>query len=112
MDPIKKDNLMLSLKYGVKEDPDFSAKRNNEVIERTIKKMELRKQQKLKEYGEAVRERSEAVASFLHHVKQGRHNNVVNYFGKRELARLRGEEISNVIKSKVKALDKFKNAQA
>lgn len=99
MDPLKQDDLMLSLKYGVTEDADFSAKRNKEVIDRTIKKMELRKAQKEKEYVSSIRERAEAVASFLKHVNNGKDNNVVKYFGRREIARLRGEDIATKIKA-------------
>lgn len=104
MDPLKKDDLVL-IKNGVFEDPDFSAKRNQKIIEGTIRKSALRRAQKEKEYVNSIKERSEAVASFLKHVNDGKHNNVVNYFGRRELARLRGEDISTQIRAKLFSKD-------
>jgi hypothetical protein len=101
MDAMKKDDLLLSLKYGVDKDPNFSAKRNQMIINRTIMKTDLAKMRKEKEYTESIRERSEAVASFLSHVNEGKHNDVVKYFGRRELARLRGEDIATQIKAKI-----------
>ena len=101
MDPLKKDDLLLSQKYGIFEDPDFSPARNKAVIDGTIKKMDKMQKKKLTEYTDQIRERSHAVASFFKHVNQGKHNNVFNYFGKRELARLRGEDIANQLKAHV-----------
>lgn len=110
MNLLKKDDLLLSQKYGVFEDPDFSPARNKATIERTIKKMDQMQKKKLKDYTNQIRERSSAVASFFKHVNQGKHNNIFKYFGKRELARLRGEDIANQLKAHV--ITGAKNATA
>ena len=107
MDPLKKDDLLLSRKYGVFQDPDFSAKRNKAIVERTIRKTDMMQKRKQKEYDDLLGERTTAVASFLKHVGRGKHNNVVTYFGRRELARLRGEDIATQLKAKI-----FNNGQA
>jgi len=101
MNPLKKDDLLLSQKYGIFEDPDFSPARNRAVVEKTIKKMDKMQKEKLKDYTNQIRDRSSAVASFFKHVNNGKHNNILKYFGKRELARLRGEDIANQLKAHV-----------
>jgi hypothetical protein len=84
-----------------KPDIDFSPERNRLVIDRSIKKYEAMMRKKHQQFMEGVGERSEAVASFLHHVKQGRHNNVDTYFGRSTLAKLRGLEIVDTLRSKI-----------
>ena len=101
MNPLTQDDNLLTFKYGVKQDPFFSVEKNNQTIARTIAKCEKRRVDKMKLWDDTLRERSEAIASFLKHVDSGRNNNVDNYFGRTELARLRGEDILTQIKSSV-----------
>ena len=82
-------------------DADFSPERNKQVIEGSIKKYEAMRLKKQKQFMEGIGERSEAVASFLHHVKQGRHNDVDSYFGKSTLTKLRGLEIVDNLRSRL-----------
>lgn len=84
-----------------KPDIDFSPQRNKQVIDNSIKKYEAMRASKQKQFIQGLGERSEAVASFLDHVKQGKHNNVDKYFGQRTLAKLRGLEIVDELKSKL-----------
>jgi len=107
MDLIKKDNELLKYKYGVDEDPNFSPDKNKEVIERTIAKAEKEKNEKSKVWNENISERAEAIASFLKHVESGKNNSVIDYFGRRKLAELRGEDIITQLKGSVS-----KNAKA
>jgi hypothetical protein len=82
-------------------DVDFSPERNKRVIEGSIRKYEAMRKKKQDQFMEGIGERSEAVASFLHHVKQGRHNNVDEYFGKSTLTKLRGLEIIDDLRSRL-----------
>lgn len=103
---LKKDNDLLTLKYGVLPDPDFDPKRNNEIIERTMRKAAAKRQEKQQAYHEAIRERSEALASYFQHVNNNRSNNVEAYFGRQLLAKLRGEEILTQLKGSVNIFKK------
>lgn len=98
------DDHNFLLKYGKKEDPYFSPERNKAVIEGTIRAYEAKRAIARKAYGEQIGERANAVAMFLKHVNNGKGNNVVNYFGRRELARLRGEEIATQLRGRVSAI--------
>jgi len=101
MDLLKKDDILLANKYGVLPDPDFSVAKNEAVIAATIAKTNKRIEEKMKLWNESMRERAEATASFLKHVDAGRDNNVTRYFGRHELARLRGQDIITQLKGSV-----------
>lgn len=81
------------LNPGGAPDPDFSPERNRQVIARTIAKYQAMKRAKAKEYRGKVEERADAAATYLKHIDQGNSTSVENYFGKQELARLRGQRI-------------------
>jgi hypothetical protein len=106
-DSVIKDDILLVNKYGVLPDPDFSAERNRQVIERTIAKAEKQRLEKFKIWNEQMRDRADATAMFLKHVDRGKDNNIVKYFGRKELGRLRGEDILTQLKGSV-----FKNGKA
>jgi len=113
---LMKDNLLISkensdylVQHNVLEDPNFSAERNNAVINGTIAKYEQTRLKKMKVWDESLRERSEMVASFLKHVNNGKNNNVEKYFGREQMAKLRGEEISNILKGQTSL---FKNLKS
>ena len=77
-------------------DPDFDADHNKRVIAKTIKKNEAYRRKKKRAYKEKVDERAEAISTYIQSLKQGgRESDINKYFGRREMARLRGEEIMN-----------------
>jgi len=88
-------------------EPGFSPERNKKVIADSIKKYEKMRAKKLKEFDRGLAERADAVASFL--TRHGRFsmtpskgplfaNTLERYFGKRYLAKLRGQEIVDKLK--------------
>lgn len=91
----KRDHAVYFLPEG---DAGFSPERNRAIVEGVIAKHEKRMLQARKDHVEGVAERSEAVVSFLKHVAQGGHDNIDKYFGRVELARLRGEDKLNRVK--------------
>ena len=80
-------------------DADFNEDRNNEVIADVIKKTDKMRRQKAREFAADNRERSEATAQYLKALEGGASTNAEKYFGRRELARLRGEEVLNKLKN-------------
>lgn len=76
----------------------FVANRNKSLVDEVIREAELNRKRKAKAYTEQIRERSDAVATFLKAVDRGKVANVDRYFGRKELARLRGEQIIAEIK--------------
>lgn len=78
----------------VDPDPNFDADRNRRIIERTMKKAEKRQKEKLKESEAATRSRTSAIATYLKSIQQGgKSSDISKYFGRKELARLRGESV-------------------
>ena len=99
-------NQVLDFRKWYLDTPEegFSPERNKAVIEQTIAKSKLMQERKNKDYVEQVRERSDAVATFLKSVAMGKVANIERYFGRRELARLRGQQIIEEIKGRAKRL--------
>lgn len=94
---------------GVDPDPDFDPERNKRIIAETIKKNELLRARKKREGDEKVKERSSAVAQYLDDLNKGRtESSATDYFGRHEIARLRGEEILGVIRAKISDVQKSK----
>lgn len=93
MQPTKDD---LARFYVAKPDADFNPDRNKAVVEASIRKYEATVARKKKEYWNMVGERADAVATYLKSTKVG--SPVEHYFGKRELARLRGQKIIQKLK--------------
>lgn len=89
-----------------KPDVNFSPEHNKRVIERTIAKYEKTRREKMKLFREGLGERSEAVASFWHHVNMGRHNDIERYFGPSMLAKLRGADILDELRNKLNVITK------
>lgn len=82
--------------FNEKPSYGFSAKKNQEVINRTIRKYKEYRAKKEAEYHEGIRERTDAVASYLKHLTS-KDTPVEQYFGKKELARLQGRKIMSKI---------------
>jgi len=85
--------------FKEKGDIGFSPKRNKTVVDGTIKKYEAMRKQRSKQYGEQVRDRADAVATYLKHLAYGKSTTVEKYFGRKELARLQGKKILATIKN-------------
>jgi hypothetical protein len=105
----KKNNIHIKdWKYVPAEpDPDFDADRNRRIIARTIKKAEANRRRKQREHDEGVKERTDALATYIESLKQGKtQKGVEEYFGRKELARLRGKEIVERIQDKLKVVGK------
>lgn len=96
-------------------DIGFSADRNHKVIEDTIKKTKAREKQLKKEYMEKVEERIDASVYFLKKLASGAyesltpHEAALKYFGRKELARLRGEQIKQELMAKIAMSSKLMN---
>lgn len=88
-------------------DADFNADRNKAIIERTIKKTDKLIAKKKAAYKELVDERTDAVASYLTAITKGKisgsdpQKNILKYFGRRNLAYLRGEHIRDEIRDEL-----------
>lgn len=82
-----------------KPDQHFSPEWNAFVIEDTLKRHEAMVKQKQAEFHEALGERTDAAATYLKHLSS-KGTQLERYFGKSELARLRGESIYNQLKRK------------
>ena len=83
-------------------DADFSEEKNNEIIANIIKKTDKNHRKKSREFQTNLRERTEATASFLKALENGASTDAEKFFGKRELARLRGEEVLNKLKEQAR----------
>lgn len=90
----KRDYQLYYIEGG---DPGFSPERNNEVVERTIKKYEKLRKKKQAKFQESVNERADALATYITSLKNG--TPMERYFGKREMARLRGERVMKILKN-------------
>lgn len=85
-------------------DPDtnFDPKYNRRVIEETINKSKVLRERKRRENLDKTRERTQAVAQYLSSLDTGKTSaSVLEYFGRHEIARLRGEEIKDLIYAKI-----------
>ena len=91
------------LKY-VKPDPEsgFDPMKNQEIIEGTIKWTDRMARQKDNEALEKVKERTNAVKTYVQGLSEGgRSTDREKFFGKKYLAYLRGQEIVNKIKGQL-----------
>ena len=98
------------VKYApVDADPDFDPKRNEAIVNKTMKDAETYWLKKRKAFNETLRERTDATASYLKSLDQGgKANTAEEYFGKHELARLRGLEIIKLLKNGVEKGEKLR----
>lgn len=104
MDLQKLDHIRYFKEEG---DLGFSPERNKKVVEDTIKKYELEREQAQKVYSDQLGERSHAVSSYLMHLQRGnKSTSVEKYFSKAYLAHLRGKKIVENIKY-IKNKDSF-----
>lgn len=90
--------------YMEKPEPGFSPERNKAKFEESVRKAKALQERRNKDYVEQVRERSDAVASYLKRVAMGMEKSVDAYFGRRELARLQGRKIQEEVIGRMKRL--------
>lgn len=85
-------------------EPGFNPERNRQVIEGTIKKYEQKRARQMGNFVDNLRERTDAVASFFKKKDWGYSGGVRRYFGKRYLAKLRGEDIISSLRASPQSL--------
>lgn len=79
-------------RYGLKGDPNFSAKRNRQVIAETIAETDANYKRRLKEIEEGIAERSELVTYYIKHLIDHKSDQTIeSYAGKETLHRLWGK---------------------
>ncbi len=91
--------------WPVNPDPDFSPEKNKAVIEKSIAKYEAKRAKEKNKFVDQLRERTDAVASWLtspHGAIGG--NPLERYFSRRYLAHLRGKEIVERIQEKLRTI--------
>ena len=80
-------------------DPNFSVEHNRKVIAQTIKENEIREKALKRAYMDEIEERTDAATYFFKALERGKYmalpaqEAAVKYFGKKQLARLRGNEL-------------------
>lgn len=83
-------------KYYIKNPKNFSPERNKAIIDQTIKEYEDMRSKRMKGFYDDLGERIDAAASYLMYLERGG-SSAEKYFGKKELARLRGEKIREIM---------------
>lgn len=107
-----KDQLADFARFYKKDgDPDFSPERNKKIVEDSIKEYEFKRAMIQKQFGEHLEERTDAVAYLLKAIDNGKDTNALKYFGKKELARLRGEQIMGEMRLRMAAAQRGINAK-
>lgn len=86
-------------KVPVDPDPGFSAEHNRRVIDDVIDFTDKLIKRRKKEHNEELKERSWAISKYLKSLEMGgEESNMAKYFGRREMARLQGENIMEKMK--------------
>lgn len=78
-------------------DPDFNPDRNRYIFWETVRKQKEAYIKRQKMFDEKLRERVWAVGSYLRYLEKGHEVGAERYFGKKELARLRGKDFANML---------------
>lgn len=84
-------------------DASFDPRRNEIIIEQSIKKAEKQRRDRIKKRNDEIGERVDAVTSYLFSMK-GSHMPIEKYLGKKWLAHLRGQKI-------LQRMERLKNGQ-
>lgn len=89
--------------YLEKGDPGFNPDRNRWVVENSIRKADAMRERKRKEFIDEYMERADAIVTYLKAIDRGKvHTNIVDFFGKHNLAHLNGEDKRKELKDKIK----------
>lgn len=92
--------------YG---DPDFSEEHNKRVIAEVDAWNDEMDRKREREFKEKTQERTSAVAQYFKNIAQGKGvTSVEQYFGRRYLAYLRGEEVMHQLKANPELIEKLK----
>lgn len=86
----------------VDPDPDFNFERNQKIIDESLKKARLYKDESLKNWRRGVQERVHATVRYIDALQSDKTRSAENYFGKKYLAHLRGKEIKQRIMNATK----------
>ena len=89
------DRHRFSNKQHIDGDPDFSEKRNREIINKTIKNSEEVRKKKKEEYRDGLLERSDLIYSYINHIYgAGGHSDksLYDYAGRENVMKLLGEQ--------------------
>lgn len=78
-------------------DPDFSEAHNEDVIARSIARAVKHREEMRKLQTEGIRERANALASFIKYQDHGGVKNAETYFGRKEMARLQGKKVIQML---------------
>jgi len=81
------------LEQNPEGDPGFSAEKNRQVIENTIRKTDKLRKQKEREFGEQLKERTWAASKYLKNVDRGGESDPIKFFGKDYSMYLKGKEV-------------------
>lgn len=73
-------------------DPDFSVKRNEEVIKRSIARAEAHRKAAIKAKQEGLGERVNAITSYIKYLDKGGSKKAEDYFGRKTLAELQAKK--------------------
>jgi hypothetical protein len=107
MADLQKDQKRDYQKFFIEDgEPGFSPDYNKYVIEKTIKKTNAVRRQKMVQFREGVAERSDAVATYLKSRIGEGVTPIEKYFGKQWMAYLRGAQIQNVLRTKLKSKER------
>lgn len=78
----------------------FDAERNKRIIDEVIEETDRVRARKKREFTEQLKERTDAVATYLHSIEQGGStSNILRYFGRKHLSYLRGKQILEKIQA-------------
>ena len=83
--------------WAERPDPDFSPEHNDEVVKRSIAKAEKHRKAMRKLQQDGLAERTSALASFIKYQDHGGHKNADAYFGRKEMARLQGKKVIQML---------------
>jgi ADP-dependent phosphofructokinase/glucokinase len=90
-------------------DPYFSPTRNNKTVEDVIKKTEIIRARRIKDYQNEIAERSNVVASYLMSRAVDSGKPIERYVSRKELARLQGRKIIEKLAKGYRILDSADN---
>lgn len=80
-------------------DVGFSPERNKYIVESTLQNNFNILKARAKQYNDKLTERVYATSDYLEYLNKGKAGNAERYFGKRELARLKGVEFAHMYKN-------------
>lgn len=82
-------------------DPDFNARHNEEVIERSIQRAIKFREQQAKLQQEGLAERVDALSTYVKARASGKtHKTAEEYFGKKTLAHLQGKKVMQILQER------------